>query len=249
MKTSLCSILLLVATATLSFAQNLYAGQQSLALVQPTPPPYCKPCLFYGGDFDPTNPDANGIENDKVLTWGLMPNAVYVPFIVPSGQQWTVGGLFVNVLSQNTAIDPPLAVYSISTGVSTGNAGTTLLTRTAQATYVPTGRSWNGLTEYTVKVHVRPVTLQADTYWLSVLPWCSNPGDSQCVSAAYYISDVEDNPPPHHKGSEPGNDSFFSGSLGNEYFVPTWGPNGQCGGLGCNRFSAGVIGTVQATSD
>jgi hypothetical protein len=241
---SLLSILFFALTA-LSAGQDLRSkGFTPSAVAPPTPPPYCSPCLFYGGDFDPTSPNANGLENDKVFLWNLMPNVVYVPFVVPSGEQWTVGGLFVNVLSAESSISPPAALYSISTGVSKGNGGMTVVSGTSSASYSPTGRSWNGLNEYTVKVKLRPIALQSGTYWLSVVPRCTDPNDSSCDTAAYFITDVEDNPPLNHKGIEPGNDSFISSGFLNEYFVPTWGTNGQCGGLGCNRFSAGVVGTV-----
>src|SRR5579872_3998628 len=99
LSTTLLSILFLAATSLCAGQDLRSRGIASLSAAPPIPPPYCSPCLFYGGDFDPANSAANGLEDDKVLTWGLMPNVVYIPFDVPASQQWTVRGLFVNVLS------------------------------------------------------------------------------------------------------------------------------------------------------
>jgi hypothetical protein len=43
------------------------------------PPPYCNPCLFYGGDFDPHNANANALANE--LTTSVVSGArVFIPF-------------------------------------------------------------------------------------------------------------------------------------------------------------------------
>ena len=56
---------------------------------KPNGPSYCKPCLFYGGDFDPNASDANGLANevDLIVNTGA---AVYTPFVVPVNKTWTV---------------------------------------------------------------------------------------------------------------------------------------------------------------
>ncbi len=249
MKRLLRPFFLLSALASLSFAQSLRAAGPAPAPLAPTVPAYCHPCLFYGGDLDPTSPLADGLESDQVLSTAGV-SAVYVPFIIPSGQEWTVGGLFVNLLSIADVVDPAKATYSISTGVSKGNAGTVIATATGPTTYTPTGRSYNGYTEYTLLVQTHPTVLQAGTYWLSVVARCTNPKDQTCQTARYYVSDVEDSPPPNHVGPfEPANDSFDTSAVTGDFYVPTWGNNGACAGLGCNRFSAGVIGKAQKTGD
>jgi len=81
----------------------------------PKPPNYCKPCLFYGGDFGDASV-ANGLANEQDL---IDSNAqVWVPFDVPKAQQWKVTGLFTNDLSSVSVLDPQKAVWSIATGVS-----------------------------------------------------------------------------------------------------------------------------------
>lgn len=249
MKKLFCSFALVSALVSLSFAQSIHAAGPNPAPLQPAAPPYCHPCLFYGGDLDPAGPDPNGLEDDQVLSF-VGVNTVYIPFTVPAGHQWTVGGLFVNVLSTADVVDPAKATYSISTGLSRGNAGAVIATATASATYSPTGRSWSRYTEYTLLVDTHPTVLQSGTYWLSVVPRCTNPNDSICHSAHYYASDVEDDPPLNHFGPfEPGNDSFLNSTVNGDYYVQTWGNNGACDGVGCNRFSGGVIGTAQRAGD
>jgi hypothetical protein len=248
MSKTLCVMVLLAAMASLSSAQSLRAAGPNTAPLQPTAPAYCRPCLYYGGDFDPAGSNPNGLDSDQVLSTGGS-YTLYLPFVVPVGQQWTVGGLFINVLSTADLVDPAKATYSISTGVSKGNAGTTIATATGPTTYAPTGRSYNGYTEYTLLVSTHPTVLQPGKYWLSVVARCTNPEDETCQTARYYVSDVEDDPPPNHVGIEPGNDSFLTATPLDDYYAPTWGDNGVCSGFGCNRFSAGVIGTAQKTGD
>ena len=57
--------------------------------------------------------------------------------------------------------------------------------------------------------------LQAGTYWLSVVPECTNTNDYNCNYATYYETGVEDDPPLHHYGPlEPSDDSFLTATRG-----------------------------------
>jgi hypothetical protein len=215
---------------------------RSLAAVgqTPTPPPYCKPCLFYGGDFDPNNATSNVLGNS--LAKGF-PAATYVPFYVPSGQTWTIGGLFSNNMSTISFLDPPEVVWSISSGISQGNPGTVIASGKNAATWAPTGRTWqNGYyTEYTALALLKPqefVVLTAGVYWMTAVPVCTN---SSCGEVRFFISDVEDVPAPNHKGVQPNDDSYFVWEGGSYFFAPAWGPSGPCQG-GCDKFSAGLLG-------
>jgi hypothetical protein len=213
-----------------------------------TPPAYCRlpgsGCLFYGGDFDSSNPNANGLANENDLA--VSDARTYTPFTVPAGKVWTVTGALGNHLSSVSVIDPPQAKWEIRSGVSSGNGGVLLSSGTGSAVYHATGRSGFGLTEYTVRVPISPsVVLAAGTYWVTVIPQCTNPNNSQCGSARYFLSDMTDNPPPNGKGHEPVKDSFFDSTYFGYSFAPTWGSSGVCGGIGCNKFSAGIIGTQQ----
>src|SRR5438874_11224264 len=83
----------------------------------PTPPASCRlpdsGCLFYGGDFDSSNSNANGLANENDLI--VSDARTYTPFTVPAGRVWTVTGALGNHLSSVTVIDPPQAKWEIRT--------------------------------------------------------------------------------------------------------------------------------------
>lgn len=246
------------------FVIGLFLVAAALPLVQPalsqsrgtsqaaTPPPYCKPCLFYGGDFDASNPAANALGNQ--IHHSGTPAATFVPFFVPAGQTWTITGLFSNNLSNSSFLDPAQIQWSISTGLSAGNSGVTIAQGTIRATWTPTGRSFDGLTEYTALGHLTPSTAvtitQSGVYWMTAIPVCTDPS---CGSANFYLTDVEDVPAPNHKGVQPNDDSFYLWPNGQYFFAPTAYPNGVCNGVGgngtgCDKFSAGLLGYAKPTS-
>ena len=238
---------ILLALAVLSastLAQNAH---------QSTPPPYCKPCLFYGGDFDASNPAANALANGIGQGSNSHPAATFVPFFVPPGQTWTITGLFSNDMSSTSFLEPAKMQWSISTGMSAGNAGTTIAKGSISATWTPTGRSWGIFTEYTALGHLTPETAvtitQSGVYWMTAVPTCTDPS---CGFATFYLSDVEDVPAPNHKGTQPNDDSFFLLPADNFFFAPTAYPNGVCdgggNGTGCDKFSAGLLGYAKPSN-
>ena len=247
MKPTLCVIGLLVTAASLSIPALSQGGGSA-----PTPPPYCKPCLFYGGDFDASNPAANALTNE-IGQGSSYPAATFVPFYVPPGQTWTITGLFSNNMSNSSFLDPAEMQWSISTGISTGNAGNTIAKGTIPATWTLTGRSWYIYAEYTALGHLTPsttVTLnQSGVYWMTAIPVCTDPS---CGFAHFYLSDVEDVPAPNHKGTQPNDDSFFLLPAEDYFFAPTAYPNGVCNGggngTGCDKFSAGLLGYAKPSN-
>jgi hypothetical protein len=216
-------------------------------------------CLFYGGDFldDPLYPPslANGLANENTLLVSGSPYgypygaAVWVPFTVPEGQTWDVTGLFTNNFSSYGVLDQgtePIAVafWSINEGVFAGSAGTVVASGTSPATSTATGRAAFGLTEFTVQVTGLSVTLTAGRYWMSVVPICSNSADPYC-DGVFFLSDVEylnTTPVNAYGPAEPIDSSFFDSPVFGLSFGPTNGSLGACGGIGCDAFSAGVLG-------
>jgi hypothetical protein len=213
-------------------------------------------CLFYGGDFldDPLYPPflPNGLSNG---TTEFVPGtpygaATWVPFTVPEGQTWDVTGLFTNNLASYGVLDQgtePLAVayWSINEEVFAGNAGTVVAGGYASpATSTATGRSAFGLDEYTVQVTGLSVTLTSGSYWMTVVPICTNTADPYC-EGLFFLSDVEyinTTPTNAYGPAEPVDSSFFDSSYFGLSFDPTAGSPGACGGFGCDAFSAGVLG-------
>jgi len=206
----------------------------------PTAPLYCHPCLFYGGDTNPNSPNANGLANDNTL---LVPDtSTLVPFTVPTGSTWEVSGLFTNDLADGyDGIDPAQATWSISSGVSNGNGGTVIASGTSSASFTPTGRVSFGFNEYTTLVNLTvstAVTLKAGTYWLTVVPQCTNTGNSNCDIAQYYVSNTQKLN--SYGPAEPGSDSFFNSA----FFGFSYAPACDVTSTGCQAFSAGLLGKV-----
>ena len=123
--------------------------------------------LFYSGDFDPTNANANGLSNevDSTITTGA---ATYTPFIV-SGSSWTVTGLFTdNLMSLSPA--PTSADWEIRSGVSEGNGGIVVASGSGTPTITDTGISGFGMEDYEVEITGLNIILGPGEYWLSVVP-------------------------------------------------------------------------------
>jgi hypothetical protein len=211
----------------------------------PGPPSYCKPCLFYGGDFDGYHQNANGLF-DGYDSYG--DGQVYVPFTVPKGKEWKVTGLLVNLLTVDFDDNPSEAYWEIRKGVSSGNGGTLVAggaglatPATVPASYLFNCQDFEGYC-FAFLVTGMKVSLPAGRYWLMVEPLCGEA--SRCYHAEYFVLDDEDMPPPNHYGPiEPWDDSFYSSNAFGYYFAPTWGGSGTCRGQGCDRFSTAVLGT------
>jgi hypothetical protein len=211
-------------------------------------------CLFYGGDFlyDPLYPSiSNALANESTLEVPGTPYgaATWVPFTVPAGEMWAVTGLFTNNLASYGVLDQgaePLSVayWSINEGMFPGNAGTVIDSGTAAATSTPTGRGAFDDTEYTVQVTGLSVVLSPGSYWMSVVPVCTNTADPFC-DGIFFLSDVEyiNTLPKNAYGpAEPVDAAFFDSTYFGVSFEPTNGSVGACGGSGCDAFSVGVIG-------
>jgi hypothetical protein len=217
-------------------------------------------CLFYGGDFldDPLYPPTlpNGLANETTLfvpppsTGGDYGAATWVPFTVPEGETWDVTGLFTNNLASYGVLDQgaeptSVAYWEINEGVFAGSPGTVVAGGyVSPATSTPTGRAAFSLNEYTVQVTGLSVTLTSGTYWMSVVPVCTNTSDPYC-EGIFFESDVEylNTTPTNAFGPpEPIDASFFDSGFFGATFDPANGSVGACGGFGCDAFSAGVLG-------
>jgi len=186
-------------------------------------------CLFYGGDFDPNDPNSNGLPNENDAIVGGYPYgaATYQNFIV-GGQGWNVTGLFTNNLSTLT---PPSGYWEIREGVSESNGGTLIASGTGSGgnfSQTPTGRSGFGYTEYTDLVTGLNVTLPAGMYWEAVVPVCKT-----CEARSFNTNSLEGL---NAVGTQVSDDQFYNDlrlenftNADNEGVFPT--------------FSSGVLGT------
>lgn len=214
-------------------------------------------CLFYGGDFlyDPLySPISNALANENTLLVSGTPYgaATWVPFTVPAGKTWEVKGLFTNNLSSYGVLDQgtePLSVayWSINEEMFAGNAGIVIDSGTSPATSTPTGRAAFDLSEYTIQVTGLSITLTPGTYWLCVVPICSNEANPFC-GGVFFQTDVEyvNSAPTNAYGpAEPVDAAYFDSPSFGQSFDPANGLVGACAGSGCDAFSAGVLGVVK----
>jgi hypothetical protein len=131
---------------------------------------YAANLYFYGGDWEPNNPNANGLSNENDTNIGGDPYgaATYQNFVAFTAI--TVTGLFTNNAIGYT---PTSGYWEIRSGVSEGNGGTLIASGTGSVTNTPTGRSGFGLDEYNNTVSGLNVNLTANTYWFAVVPVCT----------------------------------------------------------------------------
>lgn len=214
-------------------------------------PSYCKPCLFYGGDFDITSPAADTFANENIYPGGIQTlSQIYSPFTVPDGETWNVTGLFINSIAYPTKLDPALTPWEIRTGIpyGGGSGGTLVASGQAHATMTPTGRSLNGTPEYTILLTwKKPVVLQPGKYWENVTPQCTNLNNSQCTAqgfTGFLESDSETMYGLNGWGPmEPWRDSFWNAPDFGLNWANTYQVHLQRGEPGGDAYSAGVIGT------
>ncbi len=207
--------------ASLSLFAVLVFGAGTLASAQ------CPSgCLFYGGDFDINNPNANGLanENDAIVGGNPYGAATYQNFII-SGSSWNVTNMFTDNLS---GLNPSTGYWEIRTGMSEGNDGTLIASGTAPLTHTLTGRIDFGLAEYRDQVNGLNLTLSPGTYWMAVVPQDPNDANRSFNTNTFGLNAV---------GTQTSDAQFF-----NSGFFGTNFTNANNFGV-FPTFSSGVLGT------
>ena len=186
---------------------------------------------FYAGDFDPNNPNANGLanENDAIVGGDPYGAATY--------QNWqhlaangAIAGLWTNNLSQLT---PTGGYWEIRSGISEGNGGTLLASGSGGITNAPTGRSGFGYTEYRNLMYMN-VDLPDGTYWYAVVPICTTCAARAFNSNTFGLNQV---------GTDIPNQAFYNSSFFGATFT-----NANNEGV-FQAFSGGVLaGTPEPSS-
>lgn len=144
------------------------------------------PCIYYGGDIDPNDPQENAMSNENTLdipdSWTY--NEVNVPVAV------TISAAFTNNLQTYGLIDPSTANWQFRSGVTEGNGGTLLASGTTAAELAPTGRSAFQFQEYQLLTRT-PVSLPKGNVWFDVQPNCTNQNNPDCSNGEYWESDTD----------------------------------------------------------
>lgn len=205
----------------------------------------CKPCLWYAGDFDSNNQYDNALLDGKDLQ--VKKAVVSVPFTVPKGKVWKITGALGAFTVETSGLDPAQADWSFSKNVSSGHAGQEVRSGTSAATMTYPGCNGSeGWICAGIVVNGINVALTAGKYWMTLVPYCTNPNDSACQGQQFFLLDEEDVPPLNHYGPKNVLDaSYFTSQQHGAYYMPTWGPSGACGGTGCDMFSVGLMGTAE----
>jgi hypothetical protein len=188
-------------------------------------------CPFYGGDIDLNDPNANAFVNSNTLF--VFDSHTYSALKAPINAMVT--GMVINHLptSTGTIYDPPVGVYDVRTGVSSGVAGTSVGGGTAALHHLATGRVAFGLTEDSAgSILTSPIAITAGTtYWFNYTPQCTNSGNSTC-SAMYFFESNTDG----LNGVLPQLQTKFQAFLNSSYFGYNY--TNWCDVLGSGQTSA-----------
>jgi hypothetical protein len=155
------------------------------------------PIVFYGGDFDPNNPNADGLanENDAIISGSPYGAATYQNFIYDSGECFPSGCYITNLFTNNlSGLHPTSLYWEIRAGVSEGNGGILIASGTASGSrfsHTATGRSGFGFDEYRDEVSSLFLTVDPDTpYWFAVVPNDPSNGNRSFNSNAFGLNSV-----------------------------------------------------------
>jgi hypothetical protein len=203
------------------------------------PPPSCNPCLFYGGDLNPSDANADGFSDENTLL--IDGSSTYGAVTIPAGANASVTGILVNVLA-TAAFDPFTATYDIRQGVSEGSGGSEVSSGSGSVAVAATGRNAFGYQEYTVTVTFSSVTLVPGEYWFNVTPQCTNTLDGSCSVFRQFASNTTQETNAVNGAWQPDGEIFWN----SVYFAETWA-NWCDSSIGlnseqCDWLSFGLVG-------
>ena len=221
----------------------LFCGLAISALAQ-GPPPLCKPCLFYGGDLNPDDPNAVAFPNENTLTTPY--TYAYGAVTVPANRALLVEGILFQTVMPFDTLDPKGVYWQIRTGIY-GTGGNLIASGGGGVAIQPTGRELNGVPEYTIAVKLVPAVQIAGgskypgtTYWFNMLPQCTNKNDGVCKIANYMVSNSTQETNSLHSFAQPV-DSIVLDAVLQDYITCT--AAGYTGSQ-CAFLSFGLMGRV-----
>ncbi len=227
-------------------SQHLAGDSEESAIPQqqtlPAPPSLCNPCAFYGGDLNPSDPNAAGFSNeDTVLVPG---SSTYAAIDVPNNGRIKVTGILFNVQA-DANFDPHTASYDVRTGVTEGNGGTSIASGTGAIQVATTGRDFFGINEFTVLVKIPTLRIGPGEYWFNITPQCTNGAtDGSCSVGRIFLSNTTQNTNAVLGDAQPAGSLYINSA----YFGYTWA-NWCDSSLGlnssqCRAGSWGLVGTA-----
>jgi hypothetical protein len=145
------------------------------------------PCIYYGGDIDPNDPQENGVSNENTLL--VSESWTYHEVNVPVASV-KIYAAFTNNTQSFGVIDPQTANWDFRVGLTEGTGGTSIRSGSGPAELTATGRNVFGLGEYELLVRTT-VSLPKGNVWFDVQPNCTNPDDGSCSTGRYFESDTD----------------------------------------------------------
>jgi hypothetical protein len=208
-----------------------------------TLPSLCKPCVFYGGDYNANDPNSGAFADGNTL---LVPDsAIYTAVDVPKNVRGVITGiLFMQLatVSGGSVFDPATAPYDIRTGISEGNGGTSVASGTNALSYAPY-MEVDGFEIYQTAVQLtKAFTVTPGTrYWFTVVPQCTDSGNSNCSELQYFFPNTTQETNGLNAGAQPPYEMFAN----SPFFGLNW--ENLCTLVGsdspeCARGSYGLMG-------
>ncbi|MGA7928542.1 MAG: hypothetical protein WCA20_21425 [Candidatus Sulfotelmatobacter sp.] len=217
--------------------------QESKDSLSPSLPALCKPCLFYGGDINPSSPNAAGLPDGNTLLASVS-GSTYGAVKIPAGVTATIKGVLFNVQGL-AAFDPRTASYDIRTGVSEGDGGTSIASGTAHIEVAQTGRVFLGAYEYSVVVRFPRITLVSGEYWINVTPNCTNTLDGSCIVFGQFVSNTTSKTNNLRGSWQPAHEMFLNSPLSGVTWANWCDPDQDLNQVQCARLSFGLLGGVE----
>ena len=196
--------------------------------------PFCpaRTCLYYAGDFDSANSNANGLNNGNYANGSL---EVWVWVGVKPPKAVTVTGVTFNQFFTSDFVGTNPTPFQTMINIVQGKGGTLVCNTSGNATLKQYGESDFGYVQYsyTVKKLAKACTIakpskKAPSTYVNLLPTSASQNDGYG-----YLVNVEDANPKNHRGWKNDLDDcyFNSGGFGVEWVTC----NSQ--GIGSNGFS------------
>jgi hypothetical protein len=181
--------------------------------------PFCPPkiCLYYAGDFDSTDSNANGLYNGNNITEGGFEGWVWVGVKPP--KTVTVTGITFNQFFTSEFVGTNPTPFQTMINIVQGHSGTLVCNTTGNATMKQYGESDFGLVQYSFTVKklakacmIAKPSKQAPSTYVNLLPNSSN--------GYGYVANVEDANPKNHRGWKNDLDDCYFNTLDGVQWVP-----------------------------
>jgi hypothetical protein len=214
------------------------------AFAQSGPPALCKPCLFYGGDLNPSDANADVFYNESTLN--DPDTQTFGAITVPNGHTILIEGiLFQTIFQETQKLDPKEVAWEIRTGDIFANGGTLVANGAGAVAMQAIGRQFDGGLEYTLATKVSPAAQLTGgrggtVYWFYLIPLCTNRHDPYCKTATYYVSNTTQMANAFRGAAQPGGLAAINSPIRGYQ----WAQLCTLGFRGCSWLSFGLMGKV-----